>query len=287
MSKRPLRGLFLFLSGLVLAACTESELRENAVNPTASSNGILGGVEVKAGTLEAQSVAMVFDILTGRECSSTVISKDMVLTAAHCVEDSAPEDLRVIFTLESYNYSDSQERKVISYRRHERHRDPTASERFDLAVVRFEGELPPETRIARLPQKDEGILPQARFTAIGYGRTDGRLNDFASDGDIGILRQVELEVRNLKLGGLEFIADQSSGKGVCTGDSGGPAMVWDDEGQPMVLGVASGVLYEEFVDRSPVDFDYCRGVSLYVSTAGYREWIVESMFQLRFQPPTQ
>ena len=283
MPKRPFQGLLTILLLSAVSACTEAELQTNAPAP-GQRQGILGGTEVKTGTREAQSVALVYDVATGRECSSTVISHDMVLTAAHCVEDSDPADLRVLFSLESYETSVENERQVLAYRRHELHRDPVQKERFDLAVIRFAGAVPEGTRIARLPREGEGIQPGTDFTAIGYGRTDGRLNDFDSDGEIGRLRQVDIKVRSWRISGLEFIADQSAGKGVCVGDSGGPAMVWNESGEPLVLGVASGVYYEEFVDRSSIDFDYCRGVSLYLSTAGYREWIIRSMFQLRFQP---
>lgn len=71
---------------------------------------------------------------------------------------------------------------------------------------------------------------------IGYG-----VVDYEASGS-GILRKTEIPIQNASVDILKNVVriDQSSGHGVCSGDSGGPSLV-KVNGQDQILGVNSVV----------------------------------------------
>ncbi|MBX3040583.1 MAG: trypsin-like serine protease [Bdellovibrionaceae bacterium] len=248
-----------------------------------SGSGVMGGEPVKADSPEARTLVMIESDSDGFICTGTLIAKNLILTAAHCV-GSDISSLKVTFGVDPYGKPQkASSREVIAVKKHELHRDPSSQLRSDLAVFRFKGVAPAHAVIARLPRENEKIQTGEAFIGIGYGRTDGMLRKTNPDDGLGVLRKVDMTVKSWRIKDVEFNADQSNGKGVCVGDSGGPALAWTEDGTPLVLGVASGVYYDKMVDRSPIDFDSCKGLSLYVETTSYLTWIQQAILELHFR----
>ncbi len=122
-----------------------------------------------------------------------------------------------------------------------------------------------------------GKTPRS-ITALGYGRTTGKeLTDGNDLGGSGLLRIVELPVSQFDRNGVTFTVDQKKEKGVCFGDSGGPALLaserLDDQPKLQLIGVASGVFSDEGVDEYALGFDPCAQNSLYTNIIPYLDWI--------------
>lgn len=275
-----LRGLISSsLLGFLLVACSGHQRAANS--PAPASSGILGGEIADADSPAAKVVVLIYNPFANSVCTGTLIAEDLVLTLNHCL----PEDptRAGIFLTTKAGQNPENFRKVIDSRRMT---EPTGTDaepsapksRAELAVLRFEGPLPAAKRIARLARPQEKARVGSRFLAIGYGTTNGRIQEEDFD-DSGVLRKVILEVDGWYWERAAFTVDQTTGRGVCVGDSGSPALAWTKEGTPVVLGVASGVYYPHFVERDE-SFDECLGKSIYVEITSYLPWLRQAVSEL-------
>jgi hypothetical protein len=188
---------------------------------SSSAGAITNGVPDGNGHPEVGALLapVAFPDGTWEECSGTLISQTVFLTAAHCDEGLS----RVAVTFDSSYNSATGKTYLGSW-----YADPafgkSQSDPHDLAVVVFDA---PVTGItpARLPAAGSlGNLPKStRFTSVGYGAQSatidhGRVFNYA-------------DVRYVATGGLNAITpswlrismNASHGDGgTCYGDSGGP-----------------------------------------------------------------
>lgn len=214
------------------------------------ARAIMGGQPAEA-DLAAQTVLIVST--RGASCTGTVLGRDVVLTAAHCV--APPADYAVALVSETPP-------KLIPVARIAVHpqfdadqfrtRRPTP----DLALVKLAEPLPGRFRPARLAA--EGGLPPkgATFALVGFGVT--------SDGapkSAGTLRTVSLPSIGSTGGIMVRLSRAEGGAGACTGDSGGPA--FKDGAVAGVVGWATG----------PNGARGCGGVTGVTLVSLQRDWI--------------
>ena len=216
------------------------------------SSRIIGGVPVnKTDHSYWKTVRLMMRTFNGNwvpGCTAIVIAPDLILSAAHCVEDvDSANEMRIGFEVQPLTVEGQQHTqtavdvvtkfktsKVVNYQVHPRY---SASSTFDhdLVVLRIEGSVPAGFVSAIImPKNLFDTLPANRefpVELVGYGLVK---EDPWTES--GILRRTT--VRG-KFSDSYLVTDQSHGYGGCHGDSGGPAFLkWN--GIPYLVGVTHG-----------------------------------------------
>jgi secreted trypsin-like serine protease len=269
-------------AALVVAFVAVMLVAAPQANALALSTDILGGIEVARQDEIAASTVLVGLLTPGGmlTCTGSILAPDLVVTAGHCVAP-LPNVVLVLFTRD---LGQTAERTVAvsRYRRHEgfyanlrlRHDD---HDQNDIALLRFEGGLPPGYAPARVLDDSEAdaIHDGAEVTLAGFGRSVGdvgRLAQGEPDGS-GVLRKVQTTIRTARYGRTEVLVEQSAGKGACHGDSGGPAFVRGRDGALKLFGVTS---------RGPAsDPDTCADAGIYTSLLAQHAFIEDATSEMR------
>lgn len=179
-------------------------------------------------------------VVESSRCSGTVIAPEVILTAAHCIEPD--QWARGIFVTVGTTVH-----RVKSYVRHPRYRPLVKlknhkSETFrslgpfrDLALV-FLDEKIVEARTAILPLPDFRLSRDAQILLAGFGVTQKADRSATTTGADPLLplSAVSVTLREGSSGQLLVNGPRT----VCSGDSGGPALL-QKENRYLVVGVAA------------------------------------------------
>ena len=234
------------LASLVTACGKPPSNSSNLESDSYSSTGIIGGSQVSATDPIARSTVVVYDMKQGALCTGTVLSSQLVLTAGHCVIGSTAGSLVVVFTTNFDTAKSSDARPVTGAKVTANYinlikklnSDPTLNfdsikDQGDVAVIRFSGGLPAGYQPMPVVSNVSDLANGQATILAGYGLADG----VAKTGD-GLLRQVQVVLKDVKFAKTEVLFDQRGHKGACHGDSGGPALALI-KGQLRVYGVTS------------------------------------------------
>ncbi len=200
----------------------------------------------------------------GNFCTGSVLTRDLVLTVAHCVLPGSDYKL-----LELDADGQPQFRDVVEVARHPQfdlntlfaHR-ATA----DVALLKLAAPLPDRFAPATLVGPARAVAAGDTLTVAGYGvavRGDGKTG--------GTARAAALVVTG-KPGSLQIrLVDpatrgERAGLGACTGDSGAPVFAHDGDGD-VLLGVVSW-------STGPGNGGGCGGITGVTPLASYRAWIL-------------
>ncbi|KHD88717.1 MAG: phosphotrypsin [Bdellovibrio sp. ArHS] len=266
-----------------LSACggpTEGDL-ENIT----SDNAIIGGKETTKDNVLSKYVVLIHDAPTKNYCTGILIKKNVILTAAHCVPGSAAT-LSLAFGLRPLagQYILRQAIRAIP---HSEFKKQNANDRDDIALILINGEAPQGYEPAVLPDETFPFKAGLGFTGIGYGRTSGKTAVSKEDTQgSGTLRHVDLLVDSISKTEEQFYVNQKDHKGICNGDSGGPAMM-RYMGKDFIVGIASATSWtmpndikkserDEFMRNK----DFCGEKSIYMNVKKYRPWIDRELKKL-------
>jgi V8-like Glu-specific endopeptidase len=236
----------LVLTLLALAACAPS--REASVVGGKSNYSIINGVEVAKNDPIAKVTVGIINVLKDSKgeieqakCTGLIIAKNVILTAAHCVELAPKGGKRaavIVFSTNMETATEADVRIVTDFVRHPLYKKPVAAgqSESDFGLLKFEGEIPAGFEIADLLTDKEHELLNLKSDIIlaGYG-----LLDDATKKRTNILHKGHSKLIDA-YGKKETVIDQRDRNGICSGDSGGPAFI-EVDGKLKAWGIASRV----------------------------------------------
>lgn len=256
MKKLILWGLILFSFSQL--ACQRQLSTQSQLNPTLRQ-GIMGGEPLESHLGFAGHVVGIMDVNEGYLCSGTLISENVVVTAAHCI-GKVPQKMFIVFDPDMTPYwsiedlkSEKKIRSVLSTVVHEKfkknHKPNQRFDWYDMALIRFAGTLPEGYSPSRLLVDNSEMRSGDSVILAGYGvnqvsvePTDPPKNnkDQPNDGSEIYCTSKNLCVKIMSTGdglarwtttvvesvqNIEFVLTESKGRGTCVGDSGGSAFV--------------------------------------------------------------
>lgn len=290
--------LSLFLAGAFLAGCQKSS-DANPVSDTAqnfnlpldcsageaATYGIIGGRTVQENSTISRSVVLIktdFGSKGQAFCTASLISKNILLTAAHCVvgkDNKSSQSGRVFFSTNPACAKQQNQLTSIAYKKVIAHSDYKAQglvSSDDVALILLESDAPQgSVPLDVLTDFNLAGLNQRLF-AVGYGSRKGysRSDEYPVRLRVTHFEASQVEKKGVYLAASRVITIEQKKSGVCAGDSGGP-LIYLDNGVPKVLGVASTVLGDPNGGG-----ESCSGTVNYKSLLNEKNWILETMAEL-------
>lgn len=257
-------SLFLLIT---LVSCGENQSDKKII-----SSQIFGGKSIEENLSLKKHIVGVSRYKTHGICTGTIISEQVILTAAHCVPENADaNEIKIIF---DHDFQTQKENK-INAESIIIHEDYVLNEKTianDVALIKLEKSIP--NTYSPLNLSDISILSfkdikSSTVSGFGYSRVE-----FPRLG-LGNLRFTEIEALELNENSPLIYFDQSKGKGVCQGDSGGGAFVKQND-QWIQIGITSFVNTKE---NNPKKAD-CKRTSGFSSILYFLPWIQENIIKL-------
>ncbi|WP_413558566.1 S1 family peptidase [Bdellovibrio sp. HCB209] len=257
---------------------------------------ITGGSVVEPNSQMALRTVGIFNVKTANACTGTLITKDIVVTAGHCVV-SKKEDLIVIFETQFPNKVGQTDKlnpqnirtiKTMVLHDDFKNMDEEGGDYGDIGVIKLDSPAPENYLITPLLRDETLLRKDDTVTLAGYGysyeeskvtdRNDpdlpaalaegrGYCNNYKTKcflqivkGD-GQLREVQVTIAGLRT--KDMILNESYQKATCRGDSGGPAFI-EINGKTVLAGVTSRTLTD-------ADCGYAQGVKTLIPH--YYQWL--------------
>jgi hypothetical protein len=222
---------------------------------SAPAPAIVGDAEIAAGRI-ARNLVLVRS--PRGICSGTVLAKDLVLTAAHCVRTGDKIQVRAYDSRKLYTVKEAASHPQFDTAK------AALPTRVDLALLKLGSPLPDDVLPALL-----GRRPTTAGEAVlvaGYGR---HLSD--SQRITGEARMATLVTLERRLGAQIMLRDpttiqESARLGACSGDSGGPAFA-----------IRDGLVVIGVVTAAP---GTCGGLTIVTPIATHYDWIIETARKL-------
>jgi secreted trypsin-like serine protease len=206
------------------------------------------------------------------QCGATLISKDYVLTAAHCIKTPEASNITLIAGFHklysTMNTDRQQPRTVQKIHPHPKYNSTTQSN--DIAILHVDTPfiLNKYVQPACLP----GSEPQSNdeVIMIGWGGEwrIGVGSKFLKQASTDVVDDCDRWLPGVDTSKQICVADAFDGNSACFGDSGGPLLT-EYQGQYIVSGVAS-YISEDNCDTKTSEYS----PNVYTRVSAYKDWII-------------
>ncbi|WP_428558955.1 S1 family peptidase [Pseudolabrys sp.] len=228
-----------------------------------SPAGAIVGPAPPAHGWASRAIVMIVDP-RGDLCTGTALTRELVLTAGHCVGRPLAYRVRVYQNGQTVGV-----RTIATHPRFSMAAYTAARATADVALLKLEAPLPDSVVPATLAPARRVAVGET-LTVAGFGVTQ----PFTPRG-LGIPRAAALTVTG-QPGSLQIrlvdpqTRDNSAGLGACTGDSGGPAF---EAGRAAVIGIIAW-------STGPQSTEGCGGLTGLTPLLSYRQWVVDTAAKL-------
>ena len=306
MMKQAAAILALTATALLVASCAPET--QNAATSYLDSNevensNIVGGQLADANYQKSHGIVQLRTkkvlkflgktiTLSESVCTGSLIQRDIVLTAAHCVSSKTSSDkVDVQFGLTNVKAQTIAAKDWIIHPEYANQPKDDKAVQHDIAIVKLSAAAPADFKLAVLPnaQTIQQLLVGSKLTFAGYGITNAIVRDFKKDQNgqpvldkngqpqvvefpsegSGTLRKVsDMVVTHITSDLKEISLDQRNLKGACHGDSGGPALLQLQDGTEIQVGVTS---------RGTNQLGNCNEGVIYTGVAGQLDFIAKAV----------
>ena len=272
------------------------------------NSSIINGMVVKEGAPIAASIVGIFNSNYNSICTGTLITANVVLTAAHCVPEKASH-VKIIFSNEMDAMINAREQDVLQEfvlsatdfkvsTSWDPNNETIEHNTGDIALIKFKGVIPAGFKPVAMLADDSSLKIGDIISLAGFG-----VDEVDASKEINPKKYKDLEEaimygevtceddrtgKHLKCFKVERTGDgilrqteapikfiletefhlNEIQTGTCNGDSGGPAFIKKD-GEFFLLGVTSR------------GSDLCDEVGVYTNAVYYKKWINDTIKILR------
>ncbi|XP_055905169.1 chymotrypsin-2-like [Eupeodes corollae] len=199
-------------------------------------------------------------------CGGSIISKDIVLTAAHCVNGHNPESISVLAGTTDFRRKDGSRHDIVAYKVHENYLKLTTS---DIALVKVRPPFEFNEKISKINIfGTKSVGDNEPVTVTGWGSisplvfgpypSNLRMLNYTTISNDECKRSFGQVTEN------EICAFQFIAKGACAGDSGGPLVTRDRQQQIGVVSYGTSICAVGLPD-------------VFTRVSAFEHWIKESI----------
>lgn len=255
-----------------------------------NENRIIGGTDALK---PYNYFTMIFGLSSGRflwfGCGASLVAPDLIITAAHCV-DGLEKNLLIAYVnayIPGQSGSDRQLRLITERIIHPNY-DSTSTPSHDMALLKMHAPVTNYSPV-KLPETVSQDLTNESFSIMGFGFTtypgEGKTPHILQEAEVSFIPNKVCESLYSKADDPNVKIDDSMlcAKGMdykidtCEGDSGGPIILKDKDGEDVLVGITSWG-YGCAVKGYP---------GIYSSTAKALPWIYETICAYTKEPDAQ
>lgn len=281
---------------LMLSSCQPQKSTSNISEQQAS--GIIGGSQVqnKTDPLARKMIYLAVDVViektafgtraTQKElCTATALTTKVLLTAAHCVQGRKPDQLRAVLSLNPWDHliDSSEWVELDSITIHPSYTDANNQIKNDVALIKLSKEVPSE-RVSQLATANQ-FDANTPIILAGFGITSPFNNQQTPYTYGSMLNKVTKNFEQYTPQSDSFSINQNDMKGICKGDSGGAAFIYDTSTKDYyIVGINSyvsiHVLEEQKLDPNN-QYNTCIGHGNFSNAIYFKPWIAETLRSLQ------